>query len=430
VGTEKHLKITPAILAKMQQNKVFGVKTNGDPGSSILSQLMRAKADEKQRTRADNEITEIAKSKIMSDLKAMEIFPKKIAPTQTTLVRNEDALSRRVADTPNSTFRQTAEFPITPGTTFSFQVGDPQSKKFESEASIRLNEPMGVDEAVQRASIVNRIKRESFYKEKSRLSVIEETSMLDCSMTQPGPKKAGDRLGQPSPMRERPEEVTLGGLKTKNRGFLEQIHEIADQSRVRGSHREKSTNQENRPQGENRRPQSHKETTEEMAPGRGSLRRSSQEKIKEIARNQPGKVSYAPVARSEHRRDASNSSSFVANITQKYVYNRPGKDEDRDHRPAPEIPKPVVKPIIQNLKGIAKAHLDANPNAASISALFKNKMICATYAEPEKYFDVAIESTNLSSSKEASLKRDSNVSLHPKLLPRKISVDHKNFFRK
>lgn len=431
-------KLNAEILARLQQKTTGNSKgKTADSGASIFAKTGSSKLEDKLKRTAAISVNEKQKSRILNDLKSLEAMQKRnLGPS---VVKCDELTSKKQApvDSANSTCRQTAEFTVVPDTTFSFQVSEPDSK-FSSDCSIRLNEQLGLEEAIKRASSKNQTRRDNFYKEQSRLSVIMETSGLYQEPPSPAAAKGinrnrnvKDRIGKtaaPSNYVENGEERLSVNNIAKNKSFLEQMENRQQKWQEQDVSKSNLMDRSNFEQPNTNH-------TQEALQSRPSLRKFTENKIKEIARSQSSKVTCVQLPKSEHRTDPQNALSMIANVTQKFSFFKPKLDgTDLQNTMLQEQSDPnqaAIKALAQNMKKFSRTQVPIQQQLApSASTLLKTKVVGASMTDSEKFKDIAVESTNQSSSKEAALRRDQAVSLKIKNYPRKVSVDMGKAFKK
>lgn len=424
-------KLNAEILARLHQKATGNSKAMApDSATSIFAKTGSSKIEDKLKRTAAISVNEKQKSRILNDLKSLEAMQKRnLGPS---VVKCDDLAAKKQApvDSANSTCRQTAEFTVVPDATFSFQVSEPDSK-FSSECSIRLNEQLGLEEAIRRASSKNQTRRDNFYKEQSRLSVIMEASGVHQEPPSPttaqGPNRERRVKDRPAKSPDNLDERLSVNNAYKNKSFLEHLDNRQPVWQEQDISKSNLLDRSNLDQpNANHQP--------DALHSRPSLRKFPQNKIKEIARSQSSKATSAQVPKSEHRTDPQNGLSQIANVTQKFSFFKPKLDAaDLQNTMLQDQTDPgqaAIRALAQNMKKFSRTQAPLQQLAPSASALMKTKAIGASFTDSEKFKDIAVESTNQSSSKEAALRRDQAVSLKIKNYPRKVSVDMGRAFKK
>ena len=434
-------KINANMLNLLQQKKILAKAKNSDSGNSIFAKFMKTKNENREKAEQSSQFNEKTKSNIMNDLKALGSFKKRTEPIGVS--RCDDLSSKHLSDTSaHSTARKTAEFIVVPDSTFSFQNVE-WANHLGSECSIKLGDKINLEEAISRASIQNKSKRDSYFKENSRLSVIEENSFVENSMLgNYNPKYEGGFLqnsifGKPGKKKslknltsESSENSELKDCKmpkdNKKKSFLEKINEVAENSRLK----EKSMNESksvNRSKSEKRRDEDGQLT-------KSSRKQISQDKIREIARSNSSKVNYTQGFKSEKPVQQKDNSMFLANITQKYSFFKPKSDvldglmkaRNDSKRNLNEF---SVHPYQTPMRSFSRTQFEYNGNHLSTSGMLKTKVSEKSFFESEKYNEMNCESTN-HSSKEANLRKDNNITLNIRNLPKNIKFNMESCFKK
>lgn len=409
-------KIDKNLLNLLQSKKMLLKSKKSDDNTSLFAKFMKTTQENPiDKTIKEKVFEEKSKSKIASDLKSVEFFKKKIK--EQPITKCDDLSSKRLSENSNSTAKKTAEFTVVPNTTFSFQNNELENR-LESESSLKNPEQMNLEKFIRQASVKSKSKRDSFYRENSRLSINDEKN-------EEKPKNYCDQKNKNQILNNDAFIIPKNShLELKNKRFLEQILEVGELSQIRDSILNRSKSYDNC-----------KKSDRDGSINKSNKKSNKSDKIKEIARSNSSKITYHQVIKSDNRKNQVDNSLILSNITQKYSFFKP-KNEIGLINPKSKRPSQRSKSDLSFIYKTLGANnvpqtttFDYNGNHISTSVLSKIKKNENSVFDSDKCSDTYFESTN-QSSKETNSKKDSSMYINVKNIPSNIKFNMENCFKK